>query len=267
MNIIISECKKSHAINFYSFNTYLSLFIWPVIMFFEAYFAYKPFNINENKGVGQFISASELPIFLLLGYLSFIFYMSMVQSAFQMSHERTRGTLEVIFLSPVSRLGMLYGRAFGNLVESTWLFLIFTLLGFIYMDIFAGLNWMSLLLSLALLIVSSVVWGGLLNALMLFSRDSGIFFELLLDPLNMFSGVRMPVVLLPLFGQIISLFFPLTFVLKILRGLIIQNLSIISMVDDFIYLSLVLSVYAFITHLIVKKAEKNAMNSGSFNLF
>ncbi|MFD1735402.1 ABC transporter permease [Bacillus salitolerans] len=267
LNIFFYEIKKSHLINFHNKMIYFSLLIWPVIMFFSAYFSYKPFEIEDNELLLNFLSKEELPLFLLIGYLGFMFYFVMVQSAFQMSHERTRGTLEIIFLSPVSRMAMIYGRALGNLIEGVWLFLIFTVLGFFYYGNTISINLWAIFLSLLLLSLSAVIWGGLLNTVLLFSRDAGIFFEIVLEPMNFFSGVRLPILMLPLWGQIISSIFPLSFVLKISRDTVIRGQSLTTVIDDVGYLLINLIIYVLITKFIMAKAEQNSQETGSMTLF
>jgi len=44
-----------------------------------------------------------------------------------MEIERTNGTLEIIFISPSSKLAMMYGRAIGSLFENIWMFFVFSI--------------------------------------------------------------------------------------------------------------------------------------------
>lgn len=265
-NLFISELKKEHRNIFHSPLIYFSLFIWPVIGFITTYYAFKPFQLDSNSPLNRFINPDNLILFLLTGYLAYIFFWSLVQSAWQMSYERQSGTLEMIFLTPVHRLAFVYGRSFSYLVEGVWLFTIFTVISLFFIDGITFNLW-SIFLAFVTLLVSAIIWGGFLNTIFLFSRDAGFLYTILDEPMSIFSGVKLPPLAFPLWAKIIALCFPLTYSLQILRLLVIEQTSFTEIIPYLFALIAVLTILVITTVLLLKKAEQHMKTTGNMVLF
>lgn len=262
-----SEMKKSHRLNFHSSLIYFSLLVWPAITYVSAYYSFKPFNLGFYSPLNRFFSSEKIGVFLLTGYLGYIFFWSMVQSAWQMSFERYSGTIELIFLSPVSRLGVIYGRASADLLEGVWLFSTFTLLAAALVSGIHVAGWWSIPLGLLILVISAVIWGGFLNVIFLFSRDSGFLYTILDEPMLIFSGVRIPVAAMPYWGKAVALVFPLTYVLQILRELVIEGYGFTQILPSLGILFTVLTVLFLLSGRLANLAEQHALKTGNITLF
>ncbi|WP_186579406.1 ABC transporter permease [Aquibacillus kalidii] len=267
INGMWAEMVKSHQHNFHSKMIYLSLFFWPVLLFITSYFALKPFDLGSTSPIAEFFDPDDLMLFLLTGYLGYIFFWSLVQSAWQTSYERQTGTLELIFLTPVSRLAFVYGRAAGNLFEAVWLFSVFTVLMLVIVGGMQSIVWSALPLAFVILIVSAVIWGGFLNVVFLFSRDASFLFTILEEPMEFFAGIRLPVAAFPVWGKVIAYIFPLTFVLEMIRGLVVEGKSFTELLSPFAWLVGILSLLFLLTIILLNKAEKNAKETGNMVLF
>ncbi|ACL21336.1 ABC-2 type transporter [Desulfitobacterium hafniense DCB-2] len=267
IQVLGAEMKKSHRLNFHSSLIYFSLLVWPAITYVSAYYSFKPFDLGEYSPLNRFLSAENIGLFLLTGYLGYIFFWSLVQSAWQMSFERYAGTIELIFLSPVSRLGVIYGRAAADLLAGVWLFSTFAFLAAVLVGGVQIAGWWSVPLGLLVLAVSAVIWGGFLNVIFLFSRDSGFLYTILDEPMLIFSGVRIPVAALPCWGKLIALVFPLTYVLAILRDLVIEGYGFTQILPSLGVLLAVLAVLFLFSSRLVILAEKHALKTGNLNLF
>lgn len=265
--VLWAEAKKGHRLNFHSTLIYFSLLIWPAVMFVSAYYSYRPFNLGAESPLPRFFPPEEIGIFLLSGYLGYIFFWSLVQSAWQLSFERQSGTLELIFLTPVSRLGFIYGRAAADLGEGVWLFFTFSILAAFFMGGGQAIAWWSVLLALVILTLAAVIWGGFLNTVFLFSRDSGFLYTILDEPMVIFSGVKVPIEALPFWAKAISYIFPLTYVLRILRGIILTGASTQALLLFFVQLVLVLALMVVLTYWLLQKAEAHAKREGNMVLF
>lgn len=142
-HILIAEFQKAHKHHFHSKMIYFSLFLWPILLFIASYYSFKPFNLEEYSPLSKYIEVDQLGLFLLTGFLAYTFFWCLVQSAWQMSYERSAGTLELIFLTPVSRIMFIYGRAAANLFEATWLFTLFTLLAIFFITDISSIHWIN----------------------------------------------------------------------------------------------------------------------------
>lgn len=267
LSIIWAEAVKSHQQSFHNHFIYFSLLVWPALLFVTSYYSFKPFNLAEDGPLSKYVPHDQIILFLLTGYLGYIFFWCLVQSAWGMSNERQGGTLELIFLTPVSRITVMHARAAGNLVEAVWLFTAFTLLVLLVTGQAGSIHWLNVPIALIILSVSAVVWGGFLNTVFLFSRDAGILFTIFEEPMQFFSGVRIPVLAFPLWGKAIALFFPLTYVLDIFRMLVLDGRSLLELSSQLFSLACILGLLFTASVIVLKKAEKHAKETGNMVMF
>ncbi|MGE5702733.1 MAG: ABC transporter permease [Clostridia bacterium] len=267
LSLLWAEIKKEHRNSFHSNLIYFSLLIWPVIMFVTAYYSFLPFSLGSSSPLARFIDPDQLVLFLLTGYLGYIFFWCLVQSAWRMSFERQGGTMEMIFIAPVNRLAFIYGRAISSLAEGVWLFLCFVLLAVFFIG---GLNinsWWSIPLAFFILLLSAVVWGGLLIVLFLFSRDSSFLYTVLDEPMLIFAGVRIPPLAFPFWAKLISLCFPLTYALDLVRQLLLNGAAPGQVMGELLTLASVLLALVLLTTGLVKLAERRMKRTGNMVLY
>ena len=206
--VMKAEIKKQQQNDYHSYFVYFSLLVWPILGFWEIYYTYRPFEAQGR----------ELLAFLGTGFMAYTCFWSMVQNAWSMSNqERKNGTLEIAFLTPANRLAMVYGKALGALLQEVWMFCCFCIFVLFYTKTLRWDNLALLPLFLMLLLAASTVWGGMLNAVFLFSRDASILMDLFDAPMTLFAGTRIPVSCFPQWAKVISLFFPLTYCLNMIR--------------------------------------------------
>ncbi|MCI0764154.1 ABC transporter permease [Bacillus sp. TL12] len=267
MNMFLAEWKKSHRNHFHSKMVYFSLFIWPVLLFATAYFSVKPFDTSSSSPLAKWMDPKQITFFLLTGYIGYVFFWSLVQSAWQMSWERQNGTLELIFLTPASRVWMMYCRAGANLIEGVWMFTFFSILIALFLNDSPVPPVENIIFAFLILCISAVVWGGCLNTIFLFSRDASILFTILEEPMQFFAGVRIPIVVLPLWGKVLAALFPLTYVLQIFGSLLMEGKSIIDVLPELGLLASLLIVLVGVSYVLVRKAEKHAKRTGNMVLF
>jgi ABC-2 type transport system permease protein len=261
-----AELSKQHKNAFTGKAVFFSLLLWPVLIFFTSWFAMKPFRTGGDSPLTRFIPDGNLPLFLLTGYLVFQLYWTVVQAAWTFERERKEGTLETVFLAPGSKLAFLIGRSLYSLGNGMWMFGAFAALTFLFVAPIGDVLWGHLLLALAVSLLSATVWGTLLCAISLFSRDSGYLYYIFQAPMELFGGVRIPVVALPAWGKWIALFFPVTYSLLTIRdavsGTVTGNWWM--MLGILFALSVILIPVVL---LILSKAEDHARRSGSWTMF
>lgn len=259
-----AEIIKQQQHDYHSAFVYFSLLIWPVLGFFEVYYAYKPFEFSEYTGIEN---GKKLLAFLGTGFMAYTCFWSMVQNAWSMANqERRGGTLEVTFLTPASRLAMSYGRALGALLQEVWMFVCFCIFLLFYTGTVGLDNLFMLPVILLMLVVSSTVWGGMLNTVFLFSRDASIVMDVFDMPMTLFSGTRIPVRAFPQWAKMISLLFPLTYCIDIIR-------FVLRISDgegwgwEFAGLVICLAVMSGITVWLIHKAEAHNRETGELQFY
>ena len=262
--VIKAEILKQQRHDYHSAFIWFSLLVWPILGFLEVYYSYKPFEFTGYMGMSN---GKELLAFLGTGYMAYTCFWSMVQNAWSMANqERRSGTLEIIFLTPANRLAMCYGKALGALIQEVWMFCCFCLFILIYTGTISFSNLVMLPFIFLLLIISSTVWGGMLNTVFMFSRDASIIMDIFDTPMVLFSGSRIPVSCFPQWAKVLSLIFPLTYCINIMRFVLnVQGRK--EWIGDITGLAVCLSVMIAITLLLMRKSEQHNRDTGELQFY
>lgn len=260
-----AEMLKQHKVYFHNKIIYVSLFIWPLLSFISSYFSFKPFNINSSTV--SYLNEKNLLIFILLGYICMSFFRSLVQSAWNFSFERLSGTLEYIYLSPVNRFAVILGNALSSLFESVWVMVVFSIGIFIMKHEYFNINIPAAIITFLLMIIMAIMWGMLLNALFLFSRDSSFLFTVLEEPMEIFSGVKVPTTIFPFWAKIISFIFPLTYALDAIRKVFLNGANLAEVKSSILCSIFIILLMFVIINLCLILGEKHAKKTGNMTLF
>jgi ABC-2 type transport system permease protein len=268
LNSIIAEAIKQHKSVYHSNLMYFSMLIWPVLQLFTSYYSYKPFEGSAaSELVSKWVGEDMIFAFILFGYISFMFYKCFVQSAWRFSFERIAGTLELIYLTPASRLGVMLGNALASLFESAWMFTVFCA-GAIFL--FTNLNISNIfmpIIAVFSLVIPSICWGIFMNSLFMFSRDTNIFFTIFQDPMELFGGAKIPFPAFPIWAKLIGGVFPLTWSASIVRKIFMHGAVIADIGVELLSLSLICMGLFFLTLFLLKKSEAYARKTGNMALF
>lgn len=267
LKVLKAEMIKHHKDYFHSKIIYISLFLWPALSFISAYFGYKPFRMDKVAGILSYLNEDNLLLFMLIGYISMMFFRSLVQSAWRFSMERIYGTLELIYLSPANRLAFVLGNAVSSLFESVWLFAVFGAGILVSRVNYFNIDLVSAAVGFVLMIVLSLIWGIFLNSLFLFSRDTNFLFTVLEEPMEVFGGIKIPSAVFPLWAKIVSMIFPLTYSAEVLRRALLNGESLRSMCD-LVFISIGMGILMLsLTIVFLKAGETHAKRTGSMSLF
>lgn len=268
LNVVKANIIMQYRNYFFNKSIYLSLLVWPLIMFINAYYSYIPFKqqvMLEKLGVSSY---EEVYIFLFIGFVAMMFFWSLVQSAWQSAFAmRISGTLELLYMLPGSRFGALLGNSIASLIGSIWMIIVFTFGIFLFYKGNINLNITSTIISFLLLIFLALAWGVFLNSLFLICRDGGFIYTILESPMEIFSGVKIPFNLMPLWARMIGFIFPLTYIMAILRLAILHNTQPRNLVSYWLICIFIIVILTIAAYLFIIIGEKNAKKTGSATLF
>ncbi|MCT4599085.1 MAG: ABC transporter permease [Vallitalea sp.] len=268
IRLVYANVRLQHKNYFFNKTIYLSLFLWPVLGFINIYYSYKPFSNNILMKKIGLQHNEEIYLFLLIGFVAMKFFYSLIQSAWQSSYAiRISGTLELLYMSPSNRIAMLIGNSIASLFGSIWMFVVFSVGMLILFKDFLSINILSLILSILLLCILSIIWGVFLNSLFLMSRDSGFLFTIFGDPVEMFTGAKMPFEHMPIWAKGIGYIFPITYIIIVLRKSLMYNIRIEDMKYEYLICILMGIILLAISIVIMKIGEKRAMKNGTATLF
>lgn len=254
--------------NFYndSFSAFYiySMIIWPIISFVQVNYNLKVFPIDSLnlRGINR---ESELLYFIFIGYSAYIFFQNTIQSCLRLGEERRMGTLSQIFLAPVNKLSWLYARALSMFLIYNWFFLIIFIIGNIHFMGVSIFNFLKISFSIIILMISSLVWGAFISVFFIVFRDGNLLFILLEGPQETFSGVQVPLKLVPIGIRIIGSLFPLSYTITLLRVVV---LNVGENVPKILFCYIIVNIFVFfLTTTLLYIGEKHLRLQGAFDIY
>lgn len=269
VRVVAAEALKQHRRMFGSKLVLFSMLIWPVLQLATAYYTVLP--VLDTPGAAArwplVTEPGRLVAFLGAGALAYTFFFALVQSAWHFSFERVSGTLELLFLSPANRLALVLANGATALAQNAWLFGCFAVAAAVATGTLRVAHPGMFLVAALALLVPAIVWGAFLNSLLIFSRDSAFLYTLLDDPLWFVAGVRLPLFALPLGIKAIGLAFPLTSSLVVLRGALLDGLSVADLAGPLALLGGLCAGLLAATVGLLRVGEAHVQRTGSLQLF
>ena len=209
------------------------------------------------------------------GYLSFItignaFYVFVFAAAFVVGRvmfwERTTGTIEATFMTPMSRFaymsGIMVAAAANALIDFTAVFVIGLLFGFQI----ALFNTPVFLASLLFTAFALFGIGLITNAITLTFRDRTTTANSLMMLFMVFSGLVCPVELMPPWAQLISKVLPLTYGIRLMRASLL-GVGAVNLTDDLVPLLVLGIVYVAVGATSLRMIERNMKKKALFSVF
>jgi len=159
-------------------------------------------------------------------------------TSFAIVRERELGTLEQLFVTPVSKSGLLLGKlapyAMIGFVETL---IVLTVMVFFFGVPIHGSLWELLVLSL-LFLVCGLGLGMLVSTIAKTQLQAIQFAFLIMLPSVLLSGFMFPRSEMPLPIYLVTFFIPVTYFLEILRGIVLRGADLLDLVPYILGLSL-----------------------------
>lgn len=268
LKCIWAEAVKQHKKTYHSGLMYFSMLLWPILQLLTTYYSYKPFSGTFTaKTIEQWVGNDKIFAFIIFGYMGYAFFRCFVQSAWRFTFERTAGTLELVYLAPSNRLGIMLGNAAASLFEYVWMFTVFCAGAiFLFADIRLA-HPLMLPVAILSLLIPSVCWGVFLNSLFIFTRDAGMLFSILEEPMELFGGPKIPFSAFPVWAKLLGGIFPLTWSLVIIRKIFMHAATLSDIKAELLMLLAICSLLSLLTGYLLIKGESYAKKTGNMALF
>lgn len=268
LRLVWANIHLQHKNYFFNKSIYLSLFLWPVIGFINIYYAYQPFDQSFLLKKLELGNKQGFYLYLLIGFVAMRFFYSLIQSAWNSSYSiRISGALELLYMSPSSRMAMLIGNSIASLFGSVWMFIIFASGMIVLYGDYLNVNGLSAMISIVLLSVLAIIWGVFLNSLFLLARDSGFLFTVFQGPVEMFAGAKIPFEYMPIWAKVLGCGLPLTYIIIVLRKALMYNTPIWELMPYILLCCGLGGGLLLISQYMMKVGERNAMKHGTATLF
>ncbi|MFX0152248.1 MAG: ABC transporter permease, partial [Candidatus Hodarchaeota archaeon] len=272
IRVIISTARHN-LIAFYrlfSLNSFALRFFLPFMTMATAWILYRVVFGSENlKASFGVYSSLDYLTFVIIGQAIFVYmYATVFQVGRVFYWERMGGTIESLFLSPVSRRAYMLGHVCYAMLNATLDFIIIFIAGiFIFEVRITYLNPILLFIGIGMTVVSLFGVGLVVNAITLSLRDRTNTANILTLIFFIFSGAIVPIEMLPEWGKLIGQILPLTYSLKIIRGTIVPDVTIFDFTEEvliLIFISLLLLVIGFI---FLIRIERSLKQKGELTVF
>lgn len=185
----------------------------------------------------EFLAPGLIAMSVIIGGLSGL--------AMTFSREKELGTLDGLLMSPISRISIIFGKGFAQVVRG----LISGVLVFILSIILFGVHvyGSGLLMALVLILgVLSFTGLGILATSFVSDQESAQLIMLMIQfPMIFLSGVLYPVIQLPWWLRIISSFLPLTYVVSAFRAVMVLNVPFWA-ISQQVYILSIFTVIVFV---------------------
>ncbi len=180
---------------------------------------------TESENLAELVGTGDVVAFIFTGYMLMGFIGTAVWAmGFSIRRERWFGTLEAIYVTPVSRLGQVLGMALHSTIHQS----IGTLIQFItiYLTFGLALKITGILPALgifALMMLALYGFGIFISALSLILKEGWMVSDGLYSIMSILSPVAYPLTVLPTIAQQASAIFPTAPALIGMRTFLIDN--------------------------------------------
>jgi ABC-2 type transport system permease protein len=178
--------------------------------------------------------------------------------------DQIRGTLEAVFMTPASRLVVIFGPVVSQVVWAVWMFSIVGIVLTVSFGVPIGIP--EALRALAVIVVAVPALyglGALFAAVVLRFGEVGAMVQGVRGVFTVLCGMSFPIIILPEWARTVALTLPPTYLIADLRQVLLSGAGLVELLPDLaILLGLgigrcVLAVFAF------RRTERHARRGGS----
>jgi ABC-2 type transport system permease protein len=251
---------------------YPSLFIgflfWPIALPLAYVYQAEGYAGGEQAAVDAFAQRAgtvEIAAFLFLGWATYM-WISMILwgPGTSLRNEQVRGSLEALFMTPVSRLVILFGPVVSQIVWALWMFGVVGAALIIFFGM--TLTPIEALRALAVILVAVPALyglGALFAAVVLRFGEVSALVQTVRGVFTVFCGMTFPIVILPEWARGVALALPPTYLIGDLRKVLLAGSDLASLIPELAILAtlgIALCAFAVIAF---RRTERYARRGGS----
>lgn len=216
---------------------FLGFLFWPIVLPLAFVFQARGYAGESAAAQAAFAAragTSDVVGFLFLGFTAYM-WISMILwgPGTALRTEQVRGSLEALFLTPASRLVILFGPAFSQIV---WALYMFTFVGAVLVLVFGvSIGPVEALRAVAVIGVSVPALyglGALFASVVLRFGEVGALVQTVRGVFTVFCGMTYPIVVLPEWGQAVAMTLPPTYLIGGLRSVLLAEADLVSLIPE-----------------------------------
>ncbi|MGH2428329.1 MAG: ABC transporter permease [Candidatus Limnocylindria bacterium] len=247
--------------------TILSFVFWPVALPLAFVFQAEAFAGGRSDTIGAFATRTgteQIAGFLFVGWATYM-WLSLILwgPGTALRTEQIRGSLEAIFLTPASRLVVLFGPAVSQLAWAVWISVVVGVALWIGFGITIGP--LEALRALGVIIVgvpALYAIGALFASVVLRFGDVHALVQGVRGLFTAVCGMSFPIVVLPDWAQTIALSLPPTYLIADLRAVLLAGAGLGRIAGDLLVLAGMGAVLSVLAVLAFAHTERYARRGG-----
>jgi ABC-type multidrug transport system permease subunit len=235
--------------------------VWPLLLFATTRVTYSVAHRETVDGVG-------VSSFLLIGMVGMITWSSTIwSSGYALETERYEGTSAALFLSPVSRVGVIAGYGLGSFLWLLPSFLVVIILGVATGARLTIGSPIAFAAALLMLFAASLATGFAFASLFVLSRRANVMANFLQAPIYLLAGFQIARASLPGWLHPLSDAIPASHATDALRASALHGASFRAVEPTLLATGGVSAVYLIIGLLSLRRVEYAARRSGHLDLY
>ena len=247
---------------------FLGFLFWPIVLPVAYVLQARGFAGTSQAAVDAFAAragTADIVGFLFLGFAAYM-WISMILwgPGTALRTEQVRGSLEALFLTPASRLVILFGPAFSQIV---WALYMFGLVGLALVFLFGvPIGFAEALRALVVIGVSVPALyglGALFASVVLRFGEVSALVQTVRGVFTVFCGMTYPIIVLPEWGRAVALALPPTYLIGGLRSVLLAEADLVALIPE---LAITLALGLFLCGAAVvafRRTERFARRGGS----
>ena len=251
---------------------YPSLFIgflfWPIALPTAYVLQAQGYAGGSAAAASAFASRAgtgEIAGFLFLGWAAYM-WISMILwgPGTALRTEQVRGSLEAIFITPASRLVVIFGPAVSQVVWALWMFAVVGVAMWLFFGVELGLAAVLRALAVILIAVPALYGlGALFAAVVLRFGEVHALVQSVRGVFTVFCGMTFPIIILPEWARAVAMALPPTYLIGDLRRVLLTGTSLVDVLPDMAILFSIGVGICLLAIVAFRSTERHARRGGS----
>ncbi len=247
----------------YPINLIMTLFN-PLMWLTPFYFMGKTFSDNGSiSGFEKYTGNSDFMGYLIVGYMISAYVSTVFWTmGFSLKEEMREGVLESNWSAPVNRIVLMVSKSLFHFCATTFEVI---LTGIVCYFVFGFTITSNILLFLAFLIPGIIGMMGLgmaVSAAVLIAKEANGIIDITSSVTSAMSGSYFPIKVMPKFFVFISLCLPLTYIYDSSRAILINQVPLFSLRNEYFIILLGMIIFCVVGSFIFMRVEKKCRSLG-----
>jgi ABC-2 type transport system permease protein len=247
---------------------FVGFLFWPIALPLAYVYQAQGYAGGEQAALDAFTQragTTEIASFLFLGWAAYM-WISMILwgPGTSLRNEQVRGSLEALFLTPVSRLVILFGPVVSQILWALWMFLVVG--GALVIFFGLSISPAEALRALGVILVAVPALyglGALFASVVLRFGEVSALVQTVRGIFTVFCGMTFPIVILPEWARAVALTLPPTYLIGDLRKVLLAGSDLASLVPELIILAALGLALCGLAVVAFRRTERYARRGGS----